>query len=150
MKNKKSFGRRLVRSKLSRVYTKDAYLLVRARKARLPFFCQRPWNAVLFLPALPGRCCRWAPPAKPGAWGSPRRAYYRTTPLKGPRTVRPTALPTRGRPLTGRFTYALVFLLPVNGSINSFRLIWSAIWSSSSWCLMYSAICFLFHPTVST
>ena len=38
----KSFGRRLVRSKLSRVYTKDAYLLVRARKARLPFFCQRP------------------------------------------------------------------------------------------------------------
>ena len=38
----KSFGHRLVRSKLSRVYTKDAYLLVRARKVRLPFFCQRP------------------------------------------------------------------------------------------------------------
>ena len=103
-----------------------------------------------FLPALPGRCCRWEPPAKPGAWGSPRRAYYRQRSSRGPRTVRPAALPTRGRPLKGRFTYALISLLPVNWSINSFRLIWSAIWSSSSWCLMYSAICFLFHPTVST
>ena len=46
------------------------------------------------------------------------------------------------------FTYC--FLLPVNGSINSFKLIWSAIWSSSSCRLMYSCICFLFRPTVST
>ena len=32
--------------------------------------------------------------------------------------------------------------------MNSFMLIWSAIWSSSSWCLMYSASCFLLRPTI--
>ena len=53
------------------------------------------------------------------------------------------------RPLKG-LSYALIFLLPVNGSINSFRLIWSAIWSSSNCLLMYSCICLLFRPTVST
>lgn len=43
----------------------------------------------------------------------------------------------------GAFLYALVFLLPVNRSMNSFRLIWSAILSSSIWCriILQSAFC---------
>lgn len=36
------------------------------------------------------------------------------------------------------------WLLPVNRSINSFKLIWSAIWSSSSCRLIYACICFCF------
>lgn len=48
-------------------------------------------------------------------------------PLKGPRMGLPTAFLSRGRPLKGPLFYALVFLLPVNGSTNSLRLSWSAI-----------------------
>ena len=41
-------------------------------------------------------------------------------------------IPFSGYPLRG-LIYALGFLLPVNGSINSFMLIWSDILSSSNW-----------------
>ena len=41
-------------------------------------------------------------------------------------------IPFSGYPLRG-FIYALGSLLPVNGSINSFMLIWSDILSSSNW-----------------
>ena len=61
----------------------------------------------------------------------------------------PTALLTHGGPLRG-LIYALVFLLPVNGSMNSFILIWSAILSSVSCFRMYSRIFSLLRPTVST
>ena len=47
--------------------------------------------------------------------------------------------------------YLLLFTgSPVNGSMYSFSDIWSAILSSANWFRIYSAITFLFLPTVST
>ena len=48
------------------------------------------------------------------------------------------------------YFYAYLFFSPVNGSTNSFRLIWSSITSLCSCSRMYSAIFFSFLPTVST
>ena len=46
--------------------------------------------------------------------------------------------------------YVLLFLLPVNGSTNSLKVICSYAKSSSSWWRIYSSIAFLLRPTVST
>ena len=43
-----------------------------------------------------------------------------------------------------------LFFIPVNGSMYSLILTWSAIWSSSSCFCMYSLIILSFLPTVST
>ena len=59
------------------------------------------------------RANRFPATVVPVNWG-PIRAYYGRSPLRG-------------------FICALGFLLPVNGSINSFMLIWSDILSSSNW-----------------
>ena len=58
------------------------------------------------------RANRFPATVVPVNWG-PIRAYYGRSPLRG--------------------FYSLGFLLPVNGSINSFMLIWSDISSSSNW-----------------
>ena len=63
-----------------------------------------------------------------GGLSKPYKGFMQTKPLKGPERYA-DCIAFTGRPLRGSF-YALVFLLPVNGSTNSLRLIWSAIWSS--------------------
>ena len=62
-------------------------------------------------------------PGKAGGLGKPWKGMTQTTPLKGPQMGRPTALLPHGGSLKGRPFYALVFLLPVNGSMSSFKLI---------------------------
>ena len=62
-----------------------------------------------------------------GGLSKPYKGIILAKPLKGPRMGLPTAFLSRGRPLKGPLFYALVFLLPVNGSTNSLRLSWSAI-----------------------
>ena len=62
-----------------------------------------------------------------GGLSKPYKGIILAKPLKGPRMGLPTAFLSRGRPLKGLLFYALVFLLPVNGSTNSLRLSWSAI-----------------------
>ena len=60
------------------------------------------------------RCANRLPATVVPVNWDPIRAYYGRSPLRG-------------------FIYAFGFLLPVNGSINSFMLIWSDILSSSNW-----------------
>ena len=54
-----------------------------------------------------------------------------------------------GQPLKRLFFFAYLFLLPVNGSVYSFIVIWSISKSYCIWFLMYSCIAVLFRPTVS-
>ena len=70
-------------------------------------------------------------------------------PLKGVLKVY-HRITTTGSRLKRLFSFAYFLLLPVNGSIYSFREIWSLIKSSSSWFQIYSSIIFAFFPTVST
>ena len=46
--------------------------------------------------------------------------------------------------------YAFVFLLPVNGSIYSVKVIWSYAWSSANWFWIYAAIARVSAPAVFT
>ena len=67
-------------------------------------------------------------------------------PLKGVLKVY-HRITTTGSRLKRLFSFAYFLLLPVNGSIYSFREIWSLIKSSSSWFQIYSSIIFAFFPT---
>ena len=90
------------------------------------------------------------PPAEPVAWIGPIRAWYQRA-LFALWKPGSRACVTGMPPSSGGF-YLSPFSVgsPVNGSMNSFILIWSAILSSLNWFWMYFWIAVLLRSTVST
>ena len=86
------------------------------------------------------------PPAKPEAWVA-LEGYITDEPSKGAPKRFADCISFSGYPSRG-FIYAFLFSLPVNGSMYSLRLIWSAIWSSSNWRFMYYFVLSYLHNSL--
>ena len=74
---------------------------------------------------------------------APIRGKYRPNPWKGYRSLA-SHYNYRQPHTCGCLFLAYWFLLPVNGSVYSFMLIWSLAQSSSNWFFIYSAMIFCF------
>ena len=121
MKTKKLWPQACAEQTIQGVYKRRIFA---GSSAKSPFaiLLSAPLNAVLFSLCYPDAAAVENPRPNRGLEEA-LEGILQTTLLKGASNGSASCIADSWQALKGRFTYALISLLPVNGSINSFRLI---------------------------